>query len=202
MESAGRRQEVDEKLTELLVHQLTHQRKCSEDRFWYGRASVGKRRSVELQPEALERARDVNDKLCAFLVAGLVFESPCSRGGRRGRRHPRRGVIAARRTVLGGRLAVRRPAPRRVRDLFWRSSGGPPGTRTSNLRTKSPLGGCRSESRNASDLRVYLSTQPIISLRFPGHDGDETGTKPGASQVGCQFGQQSDASLTRRTRRA
>jgi hypothetical protein len=105
------------------------------------------RRSVELQPEALERARGVNDKLCAFLVAGLVFESPCCRGGRRGRRHPRRGVIAARRTVLGGRLAARRPAPRRVRDCSGVVVVDPRGLehRTCGLRVRSGSAGQRAE---------------------------------------------------------
>jgi len=55
-------------------------------------------------------------------------------------------------------------------------AGGPPGIRTPNLRIKSLVKECWSESCTASELVVCVSTHPVVSQRFPFHHGDETGT--------------------------
>jgi len=80
----------------------------------------------------------------------------------------------------GRREESRARAPRssQNRPPTWGFGGGPPGTRTPNLRIKSLVRTCRSERCNASDLRVFVSLLPIVSHRFPFLHGDETGTAP------------------------
>jgi hypothetical protein len=58
------------------------------------------------------------------------------------------------------------------------SGGGPPGTRTRNLRIKSPFRTCWSEGCVASELRVCVSVLPMVSRWFPFLHGDRTGTTP------------------------
>ena len=58
---------------------------------------------------------------------------------------------------------------------------GPPGTRTPNLRIKSPMRTCRSERFHAHLAGSLLSPLPISSHRFPFFHGDKTG--PGAGLV-------------------
>ena len=57
----------------------------------------------------------------------------------------------------------------------WAFASGPPGTRTRNLRIKSPIGTSRSKDRKPHDKRVCFSALPIVSQRFPVHHGTETG---------------------------
>jgi hypothetical protein len=54
---------------------------------------------------------------------------------------------------------------------------GPPGIRTPNLRIKSLLETCRSKGWIAFELRVCVSSHPIVPHRFPFLHGDETGTR-------------------------
>jgi hypothetical protein len=56
-----------------------------------------------------------------------------------------------------------------------RAGGGPPGTRTPNLRIKSLVRTCRSQSCAAFELRVCVSVLPIVSQLFPSLHGDLTG---------------------------
>jgi hypothetical protein len=57
----------------------------------------------------------------------------------------------------------------------WTLLGGPPGTRTPNLRINSPVRTCRSARWMSSELRVCVSVVPIASRCFPFLHGDETG---------------------------
>jgi hypothetical protein len=61
----------------------------------------------------------------------------------------------------------------------WANRGGPPGTRTPNLRIKSLVQRCRPEPREAIHLLVCVSVVPIVSHLFPFLHGDRTGTSPG-----------------------
>jgi hypothetical protein len=55
--------------------------------------------------------------------------------------------------------------------------GGPPGTRTPNLRIKSLIRRCRSEPWKASELHIFVAVLPIVTRSFPLLHGDETGIR-------------------------
>jgi hypothetical protein len=143
-------------LTELLVHQLTHSTEMLRGPVlvWPGEH---RQEALRRAPAGGARAGSRRERQALRLparwprlrVSLLSWRSPwpstSAPGGDRG------SEDGARRQA-GGTQAC---AEART-GLFWRSSGGPPGTRTSNLRIKSPLGGCRSESRNPSDLAFYV----------------------------------------------
>ena len=62
---------------------------------------------------------------------------------------------------------------------YQRVCRGPPGTRTPNLRIKSPARTCRSRSWTGSEQPVCVCGVPIVSHHFPFRHGNETGIEAG-----------------------